>query len=83
VVRAAKAGNVNILLSQAKTSYLQKFDDQKSISSWATMDVAKALHAGIVNGITANSFSPKSNATRAQAVVMIKRLLAYMKFLEE
>jgi rhamnogalacturonan endolyase len=45
------------------------------ISSWAVDYVKAANTLGIIQGMENSTFSPKSTATRAQAVVIIKRLL--------
>ncbi|HKL10218.1 MAG TPA: S-layer homology domain-containing protein [Clostridia bacterium] len=52
-----------------------RFNDQTSIASWASHAVLIANDLGIINGMTADKFAPAENATRAQAIVMIKRLL--------
>ena len=52
-----------------------RFDDERSIASWASHAVLIANDLGIINGMTAETFAPGQNATRAQAIVMIKRLL--------
>jgi hypothetical protein len=51
------------------------FADASSISDWAVKDIIAAVRAGIVNGRTANTFAPQDQATRAEAAVMMKRLL--------
>lgn len=50
-----------------------KFSDK--ISEWAIPFVNKAYSKGLVNGIDENYFGAKESATRAQGVVMIKRLI--------
>lgn len=60
---------------------LRPFTDRGSISSWAQASVAQATGAGLVNGTTGNQFAPGSNATRAEAVVMLKRFLQYAEFM--
>ncbi|MFC4777830.1 Ig-like domain-containing protein [Paenibacillus sp. GCM10023252] len=80
MVRAANAAGVNVQLSSTG-AYLGKFKDSSRISSWAQTDVAKAVYAGIINGKTTTTFSPATNATRAEAVVMIKRMLDYVDFI--
>ena len=52
-----------------------RFTDETEISSWAHHAVLVANDMGIINGMTANTFVPKAKATRAQGIVMIKRLL--------
>jgi hypothetical protein len=51
------------------------FTDASQISSWAKDAVAVSVKLGVVKGINEQHFNPKGQATRAQAVVMIKRLL--------
>ena len=61
----------------ADKATIDHFTDKGSISAWASEDVQKAVGLGIIKGITDTTFEPKLNATRAQAAVMIFRLLAY------
>ena len=53
--------------------------DSANISDWAKNNVAVAVNAGIVKGISAGgskfAFDPKANATRGQATVMLKRFV--------
>jgi len=51
------------------------FADAGEISAWARPGVDQASSAGIINGITADTFAPDENAGRAQGIVMLKRLL--------
>ena len=83
LIRAVKAAEADVLPSQSQAGYLARFKDSARISGWARTDVAKAVEAKIINGGTNGNFSPGSNATRAEAVVMIKRLLVYVKFMDE
>lgn len=61
---------------------LAKFSDRKDISSWAQAAVARSVEAGIIQGRTSDTFAAKDDATRAQAVVMLKRLLKYVEFID-
>jgi len=66
-------------LSGIKTESTEKwFSDGESISAWAKPSVNMAVNAGIVTGFDDGSFSPKSDATRAQAIAMIKRMITYV-----
>ncbi|TVY07105.1 S-layer homology domain-containing protein [Paenibacillus cremeus] len=58
-----------------------KFKDSTTVSSWAKASVSAAVDAKIVNGTTDNTFAPAANATRAEATVMLKRLLQYVQFI--
>jgi len=53
---------------------LSRFTDQAKISSWAKKEVAAAVQKGIVLGRPDGTFDPQANATRAEAVVMLKRM---------
>lgn len=58
-----------------KLTTKQRFADESAISSWAHQAVILANDLKIVGGMTETTFVPKADATRAQGVVMIKRLL--------
>jgi len=53
---------------------LSKFTDQAKISSWAKEAVAVAVQKGLVLGRPDGTFDPQANATRAEAVVILKRM---------
>ncbi|WP_282936875.1 S-layer homology domain-containing protein [Paenibacillus sp. RC67] len=78
VARAMKLANKQ---SAADIKALDKFADQTSISGWAKDATAQALNAGIINGMTERTFVPADNATRAEAAVMVKRLLQYAQLM--
>jgi len=56
-------------------AYNMTFEDKSDISEWAEEFVSDAETLGLVKGVTNDMFMPKSNTTRAQAAVIIKRLL--------
>ncbi|WP_156187589.1 NEAT domain-containing protein, partial [Peribacillus loiseleuriae] len=66
VVRAAELQSNDSTLS---------FKDAKEISSWAQSAVKTAVHEKIITGYPNNTFKPKGNATRAEAVVVIVKAL--------
>jgi hypothetical protein len=57
---------------------LAGFTDADEISSWARSAVAAAAEAKIISGFSDGSFQPTKNATRAEAAVMIRRLLTIL-----
>ncbi len=61
----------NKTLESGKAIY---YSDIYNISAWAYDYIAEAVDEGLVNGMSETRFEPKQNATRAQAVVMLKRL---------
>lgn len=73
MVRAMEYTGYNIQLTDTSNQYLSKFKDSSKIQNKET--VAKAVREGIIQGVTTNTFQPQGNATRAQAVVMLKRVL--------
>ena len=50
------------------------FNDIAEVSYWAYDYIAEAAEQGFVNGVTEELFAPKQYASRAQAVVMLKRV---------
>jgi len=54
---------------------LSGFSDQQSISDWAKSGVAVMLREGIVKGTGNQSINPLANASRAEAVILAKRML--------
>lgn len=81
MVRAASAAGVQIVLKQTSANALKKFTDRAKIGTWAQTDVAKAVEAGVITGMSNGAFGGKNNATRAEAAVMVKRLLNYAEFI--
>lgn len=68
VVRALK-------LEAPETGNLQ-FKDANQVSVWAKGPIAKAVELGIMTGGTNNTFRPKANTTKAEAAVIIYRILS-------
>ena len=57
--------------------FINVFADEASFSAWTVASVNAAYKAGIVNGVDeVINFAPVASATRAEAVVIVKRLLA-------
>lgn len=71
-------GQPAALQSSAKDT-LSKFKDKKNIKSKDS--VAKAVQAEIIQGVTKTEFQPLENVTRAQAAVMLKRMLNRVGYL--
>lgn len=78
VVRALALAKTSPEMTAAEAEQLlSTFVDTPSIGAWAKESVAKAMKAGIVQGRTETTFQPLGDATRAEAVVMLKRLLKH------
>ncbi|MFB7816996.1 S-layer homology domain-containing protein [Paenibacillus chitinolyticus] len=56
-------------------TWLAKYEDAASVSSWAKADVAQMIKAGIVQGQGPQFLNPQSNMTRAEVTALIARLL--------
>lgn len=54
------------------------YTDVAEISAWALSDVGEANALGLLCGLPDGSFQPKRNATRAEATVVIKRMLTIL-----
>jgi len=81
MVRAAEVGGMPIGAVQSPAGLLVQFPDYKKIGNWAQGDVARAVQVGIINGMSNGNFGAKDNASRAEAAVMIKRMLDYIGFI--
>ncbi|NOV02689.1 hypothetical protein GC097_22035 [Paenibacillus sp. LMG 31457] len=81
VSRAITAAGKASRVSDKQNDILAKFQDNGSISSWAQLAVAQSVDAKIITGMTDETFVPSANASRAQAVAMLTRLLKYAGFI--
>ncbi|WP_229757707.1 S-layer homology domain-containing protein [Paenibacillus marchantiophytorum] len=80
-VMVAKALSAAGLTVDSQPELLNKFTDNSQISDWAKASVSQSVKAGIISGMTDTTFVASANASRAQAAVMLKRLLQYAKFI--
>ncbi|MBR2491547.1 MAG: S-layer homology domain-containing protein [Ruminiclostridium sp.] len=55
------------------------FTDQDSFQGWVRGYIREATNAGVLTGYPDGSFVPKAPATRAEAVVMVSRVLEAME----
>ena len=69
-------------MSQPKNAdgTLSKYTDRNQIDSWAKEGVAISIEQGLIYGMTETTFSPSTNASRAQAAVILYRF--YQNFVE-
>ncbi len=58
-----------------------QFADVEAIPQWARASVSASVGAGIIQGAEGNRFAPERQATRAEAAVMLKRLLLTVEFM--
>jgi hypothetical protein len=81
IASAISAAGKKVADPTTSSKSLASFDDRGSISSWAQVAVAQSIEAKIISGMTATTLVPSANASRAQAVVMLKRLMQYVDFI--
>ncbi|WP_261304382.1 S-layer homology domain-containing protein [Paenibacillus andongensis] len=62
-------------LSNTGDSALSRFRDEGDISDWARKDFLHAVSLGWIQGLTEATAEPKDRASRAQATVMLLRVL--------
>ena len=55
------------------------FEDKENFSDYANYQINWASEKGIVKGYPDNTFLPKNNATRAEASVMLSRMMSLIK----
>ncbi|WP_256761019.1 S-layer homology domain-containing protein [Cohnella sp. WQ 127256] len=78
VTRAEMAVMIaNALGQPIEANATTSFADDKGIPAWAKGSVAIVKQAGIVQGNSDNKYAPQSNATRAEAVTVLLKMLAY------
>ncbi|MBX6376978.1 MAG: S-layer homology domain-containing protein, partial [Clostridia bacterium] len=68
---------------KADGAVLAGFADRDAIAPWARDAAAHLVARGIIQGVSDSSFAPEARATRAQAAVMVLRLLDRQGWLEE
>ncbi|KYG93402.1 hypothetical protein AZE31_06035 [Paenibacillus polymyxa] len=60
---------------------LDGYADRSSIAVWAQNAVAAVTAQGIAQGMDTGHYEPHATTTRAEAAVMIKRLLQKIEFI--
>lgn len=78
IARAAESAGE---AQQAADNALDRFSDRSEIADWAKSAVVWTLDAGIVLGMSDSIFGAKQYATRAQSVVVLKRMLQVIEFI--
>ncbi|WP_164716258.1 S-layer homology domain-containing protein [Paenibacillus whitsoniae] len=72
----AKAHATGIHMDDMTVNESLTFSDESAINVWAKKAVALAVESGLMNGRTELEFAPQEYASRAESVVVLKRLLA-------
>ncbi|WP_281885364.1 S-layer homology domain-containing protein [Paenibacillus sp. YYML68] len=80
--RAAKYVGQDIKVASNGNHRWEQFVDTSLVSPWAADAVKKSLQADIIQGVKDYYVRPQETATRAQAAVLLKRLLDHLKFID-
>jgi N-acetylmuramoyl-L-alanine amidase len=81
VVRAMDyTGSKPEVSTARKIELLNRYSDSSNIV-WGHNELAAAIDAGIIQGITDSTLSPRSDATRTQSATMLFRMLQKLKFM--
>lgn len=76
IAKAARLASLDISQSEAQQhEALQRFGDHESLSEWAAPAAAFNVQAGIITGNQHSLLQPLRSLTRAEAVVIVQRLL--------
>lgn len=82
IANALNYKGVNVAVANAN-DIISKFSDAASLDQWAASSVAAAVKSGVISGkTTANGnvyFAPADQTTRAEATVMLKRMVDTLK----
>ncbi|GGN93279.1 Ig-like domain-containing protein [Saccharibacillus kuerlensis] len=73
MVRALNYTGTDVSLKSSANQVLAAFKDKSKIRY--TDEAAKAVQAGIIQGASGGKFNPQGNATKAEAAVMLARVL--------
>lgn len=72
---AGLTGSVPALTREESEKLLGAFADSSELSAWAESGVAFSLREGMTNGRDGGTIAPQSPITRAEAAVLIERML--------
>ncbi|MDO3680301.1 S-layer homology domain-containing protein [Paenibacillus ehimensis] len=82
IIRALTYAGVASEVSESnQAQLLAKFKDSSKIV-WAKKEIAAAVNAGIINGLTDDTIGSAEKATRSQAATMLKRYLGLADFID-
>ncbi|MBE1445682.1 S-layer homology domain-containing protein [Paenibacillus sp. OAS669] len=79
VIRAMNYADISTSVTDPQT-VLSKYKDSNKIV-WAQKEIAAAINAGLINGMTDDTIGSDSQATRAQSATMLKRFLSVANFI--
>jgi len=82
IVNTLKSAEINLLILRSDAEEIFKaFEDSNEVSEWAFAEMAIALKYSIISGMSENTISPKTGATRQQAIAIANRV--YEQYVKE
>ena len=75
LVRALARFQPDLVRTVDTTELTERYADAGDIAPWAAESAAVAVKLGLVGGRTPETWNPTETATRAEAAVMLSRLL--------
>jgi beta propeller repeat protein len=66
-------------VNESNSNLLASYSDKNEVSAWSQAAFEFALEQGLISGKTNHLLAPKADATRAEAVSFVVRLLDYLK----
>jgi len=81
IIRALEYTGAAVTVENEVAGLLSRFKDYNDIGVWAREAVAKAVKTSIFHGKSDGRFAPDDTATRAEAAVVIIKLLKYLNFI--
>lgn len=78
MVRALEMKGKLLEVTDTPEMMLSKYKDSDQAGSWSKQALAICIEAGLMQGTPDHKLNPKSNLTRAEAVVLFSRLLTYL-----
>lgn len=75
LVRALTRARPDLVPEADVAKLAERYTDAGAIAPWAAESAAVAAELGLVTGLTAETWNPGDTATRAEAAVMLARLL--------
>jgi hypothetical protein len=71
--------NAVVVDSASASQRIQMYQDYEEISSWAREAVSVVVGIELMKGTSGEQYSPKQASTRAQAAVIVARVMKYMQ----
>lgn len=80
LIRALEMTGNKLVTADGKET-LSRFKDSEMIGAWSESAVASAVKAGLMQGRSADRFAPQAPSTRAEAAIVLKRMLQTAGFM--